>query len=297
MPKWASEAWQRFKAELHAEHMDFDVWTRWYEDRLRGGPVDFEEQSIRAGMEPEWFDEGPGAYNAELKRRLREAGKWHDEVVGDEPEVPANNDDALLLDQKEAAFRFDVTTEGLIAVPGDPEIQDRDLASTLRAELLDKLDVVQQRAMQTFAASRLQNSLAKLRKTLGSNIDEVNAGLLLSASRSVMADYRAFDTPAARDEILPEVAALLGDAVTSIEDLMAAFPAILKIERNRIALGMQRNEIVLQSIRRNTAAIKNVADESPVVLPSARQALSAFDATVSRPISTLSPLLRLTKYL
>jgi hypothetical protein len=151
--------------------------------------------------------------------------------------------------------------------------------------------------MQTFAASRLQNSLAKLRKTLGSNIDEVNAGLLLSASRSVMADYRAFDTPAARDEILPEVAALLGDAVTSIEDLMAAFPAILKIERNRIALGMQRNEIVLQSIRRNTAAIKNVADESPVVLPSARQALSAFDATVSRPISTLSPLLRLTKYL
>ncbi|MGL5114522.1 MAG: hypothetical protein ACRC7C_04290, partial [Beijerinckiaceae bacterium] len=79
-PDWATQAFANFRAQLHAENLDFDVWTRWYEARLAGGPVDLDEQRIRAGMEPEWLDKGAGAYNGELKRRLRAAGVYEAEA-------------------------------------------------------------------------------------------------------------------------------------------------------------------------------------------------------------------------
>lgn len=76
MPYWADEAWRLFRNELLEKNSGFDVWIIWYEERLKGKPVDKDEQLIRSGMKTGWFGDGADEYNFELKRRLREAGKW-----------------------------------------------------------------------------------------------------------------------------------------------------------------------------------------------------------------------------
>jgi hypothetical protein len=113
VPVWIVLAFQQLKERLIQENMDFDVWTKWYEERLVGAALDFDELNIRAGMEIDWLDKGPAAYNAELKRRLREAGKWTDDPSKADPsanDLPEARRDVF------SPVDFNWNAEGQIAV-------------------------------------------------------------------------------------------------------------------------------------------------------------------------------------
>jgi hypothetical protein len=67
-PDWALEHWQALKSELLSLDQDWDVWTRWYEDRLYGRPFNeaLEVARVSEIAEEEW-KQGPAVVNARIK--------------------------------------------------------------------------------------------------------------------------------------------------------------------------------------------------------------------------------------
>lgn len=68
-PAWAEDLWNRLYAALH-EVDGWGVWTQWYEDLLKGGPVPEEIELVYATVPPEKWDEGPPAANAWIAEQL-----------------------------------------------------------------------------------------------------------------------------------------------------------------------------------------------------------------------------------
>jgi hypothetical protein len=66
--KWPLEPWRRLKPALLAAQEDWDVWTGWYENRLRGEGTDRLLELMRAALTNEMWQKGPPIVNAEIKR-------------------------------------------------------------------------------------------------------------------------------------------------------------------------------------------------------------------------------------
>lgn len=64
-PAWAQREWSALRDHLLAADEGWEVWTDWYEARLRGDPVDVELETRRV-IEPTRWDDGPAAVNAEI---------------------------------------------------------------------------------------------------------------------------------------------------------------------------------------------------------------------------------------
>ena len=68
-PEWASSAWRELVAALPKDQ-DWDVWTDWYEDRLKGAADPEEIELIYVTVPLEKWDEGPAAANAWIRTEL-----------------------------------------------------------------------------------------------------------------------------------------------------------------------------------------------------------------------------------
>ena len=70
MPSWAPYLWRQLNNRLLRLDEDWDVWTRWYDARLEGGPSPGGEELdiYRVTLPEELWRDGPKAVNAAIKR-------------------------------------------------------------------------------------------------------------------------------------------------------------------------------------------------------------------------------------
>jgi hypothetical protein len=65
IPDWFQAAWNDWRVIFLGSGENWEVWTDWYEARIRGGPVDMDLETKRV-IGPKRWDEGPKAVNAEI---------------------------------------------------------------------------------------------------------------------------------------------------------------------------------------------------------------------------------------
>ena len=58
------------KAMLHAAKQDWQVWTIWYDDRLKGRVRDKTRELAYVRIQEALWDQGPAVVNAEIERRI-----------------------------------------------------------------------------------------------------------------------------------------------------------------------------------------------------------------------------------
>jgi hypothetical protein len=196
--------------------------------------------------------------------------------------LPETDNIDVELEQRPAAFRFRVQEGKIDAMPELAEIFDRDFALDTYAELKGKAQNLLQRLCQTNSAARVIASVDRLVVNLGSTIEDVRPGVLLSRSRSIEADRNAFYTEEARQELSPDAIAMMDDVLLSLQDFLALYPVVRKIEAEQLALSIQRDADFLSAIQSNMVGIKQVATESQDVTRNAVAALTENDEEIER---------------
>jgi hypothetical protein len=72
IPRGELAAWTDAREALLATDEGWEVWTDWYEARLRGVPCDLALEEARVLIPDEIWDQGPRAVNAEIRRLIAE---------------------------------------------------------------------------------------------------------------------------------------------------------------------------------------------------------------------------------
>lgn len=138
---WVLLSWNRIKSLLLGLDEDWEVWTDWYEARLRGDPANEALEVARVLIPDDIWKQGPKILNAKIKRLIEEHDKAGpqppdpispSELGPELPSVPA---------QRPAAIE-PVWENGRLTLPGGPVSSDQspdDLRGALTA-LCDDLD-------------------------------------------------------------------------------------------------------------------------------------------------------------
>ncbi len=82
-PPEIAKLWQAMKRDLLAAGEDWEVWTDWYDARLRGDPAIEELEVARAMIPDEMWKQGPAVVNKEIKRLIEKY-----KAAGPSPDPP-----------------------------------------------------------------------------------------------------------------------------------------------------------------------------------------------------------------
>ncbi len=176
---WPEQEWSRLRDHLLATDEGWDVWTTWYEARLRGDPLDVELETRRV-IEPTRWDEGPAAVNAEIAA-----------IIADQRASLARR---LVQDRRGALF---VEREGRLAIaPGESGVDPRAAAMQPRTvEVLTRLAEATRNSNQ-FGA--LADTAARLADLVALPPDETaRQSFLLWSLSGELAQWRTRDDAAA----------------------------------------------------------------------------------------------------
>jgi len=146
-----------------------------------------------------------------------------------------------------------------------------DVADDIRNEVGDKAREALTRLANCNAPRRLISTVDRLGSSLGQALADVRAGVLQMRFRSLEADVAAYDTEDGRKELPEDALAMLRDLTSSVEDLMGCFPQLADIEAERLAQRLKDTDVPV--IIDTLAQIRNIAEESNAVAPSAVEAL------------------------
>jgi formylglycine-generating enzyme required for sulfatase activity len=196
------------------------------------------------------------------------------------------------LQQIPAAFKFRVQNDKIDVLPEPADVTDAESAYDLYAELIAKATELRSRLAATNSDQRVQSSVDRLLEALAARIEDIRPGVLLSRSRSIEADRNAFDTEDARRELFPDAIAMLDDVLLTLQDLLAVYPIVRKIEAERLALSIQRDAPRLAAVRAELEAIKKEVSASEVVTDAVVAALKENDPDIeaARTIDVLAGL-------
>jgi hypothetical protein len=93
-PQWVVRAWNRLKNQLLLLNVDWEVWTTWYEARLKGGPINQTLEIARVIIGDQIWQQGPRAVNAEIAR-LTQDHKRRGSEKSPTPEIGVDASDDL----------------------------------------------------------------------------------------------------------------------------------------------------------------------------------------------------------
>ncbi len=138
---------------------------------------------------------------------------------------------------------------------------------------------------QSNSSARAIGAVNELLAALGSVFENFSPGVGLSKSRRIEEYAKAFDSEEGHKELYPDAIADMNDVLQSLQDLLAVFPIVREIERERIALRIETNETVLAALGAEISEIKRRADQSPVVSESAVAALRENDTAIEEALT------------
>ncbi len=84
MPDWAFNGWADLERALLGANEDWEVWTDWYEARLKSGEADQILEVARATIPNSTWDQGAKVVNAQIRAFYEERGIWR-HATTDEP--------------------------------------------------------------------------------------------------------------------------------------------------------------------------------------------------------------------
>ena len=247
---------------------DWDVWGRWYHERLVGARSRGEAVELVFATVPlKVWEKGPAAANHWIKEHLPKEPKTSEAS-------PDKGQENELLKQKAAPFAFRVVNGKIDVAPDDAVSIDEQVARDFHAEAKRKAAELKQRLARAQADKRLQDSLARLEQYLGQNVEDIRPGLILSALRSLESDHRAYDTEEGRKEHAPDLLAMLDDLAGSVRDLAAAYPKTREIIANQFALDLEEKPASLEKLEAASDKLADAAAKHPkIVAPAAAKAL------------------------
>ena len=223
-PPWAEQAWSRLRKRLHSADEKWEVWTAWYDARLRGDPVDVELETRRV-IEPKRWDDGPAAVNAEIAAII--ADHESRKAAAIPPAVPDETRRSIEVQLETPALRsayadFEVDTDTatvrMVPMPGDmPVLPDADLALDWRSRLeglaIQPLDLIEHiRDARCNVPQALLKDLARYAHEAERGPDAVRPGVLDLFGRNLIAAGEIEDITAALGDYLGGTLARIGDA-------------------------------------------------------------------------------------
>ena len=202
-------------------------------------------------------------------------------VSGGEPP-----NDVSASQQVPAAYRFSIHDSKLEVLSEDVESIDMPTAEDIYCELQDKL----RRFISSLEGSnidhRVRASAEMMFAGLGESFANVRPGVVLSRMRSMEAIRDAFSTDEGRESLFPGAVATIDDICLSGRDLLAVFPIVREIERQRLALGLERSPNTVSSIEQLANEINRIAAASDIVGSSAVSALADNDTSIEQATTT-----------
>lgn len=186
---------------------------------------------------------------------------------------PLDKIDDIATQQIPAAFRFGIQDGKIDALPESPQTIDGPAAKDLYDELQGKLRALTDRLQRSNIDPHVHFSAERLLQGLGTTFEDVRPGVILSRMRSMEAIRDAFSNEDGREALFPNAIAMIDDVCLSGQDFLATFPVIRQIERQRLALGIERTPEIIESIQIETEAVQHAAAVSEVVAAGAVEAL------------------------
>jgi len=193
--------------------------------------------------------------------------------------------DGDILLQKPASHRFAFHNGRIGARPQGRVPRHRDVASDIRIEIVEKARETRFRLSHSNAPRRVISTVNRLGASLGHSLVGVRAGILQMRFRSLEADIAAYDTDDGRKELPEDALAMLRDLASSVEDLMGCFPQLAEIEAERVAQRLK--EVDVPQIIEALSRIRQVAEKSEAVAPSAIEALRAGEPELEHDIQII----------
>jgi class 3 adenylate cyclase len=178
-------------------------------------------------------------------------------------------------EQRPAAYRFGLRQDRVDVLPERFDTIDVAFAIETYEELGAKARALHERLKQTNSAQRVLRDVDRLLDSLGTTLEDVRPGVLLSRSRSIEAHRTAFE-----DELFPDAIAMIDDALHSLRDLLAVFPIVRRIEVERLALDLDRSADKIAGIREEMDAVNAAAAKSEAATEEAVAALSQNEAAI-----------------
>lgn len=161
----------------------------------------------------------------------------------------------------------------LFAYPQTGQPLDTSVSVGMAAELLLKAKEHEEKTLaHRNSPDRLKRNASALKEVLDGWAEAPNPGVLLMRFRSIEADLVAFDTADGRAELHDDAVAAMIDLKRSLEDFLALYPIVSKIQANMLALDLQRQDI--PKIDQHLIEIEQSARQSGVVDQSTTKALS-----------------------
>jgi hypothetical protein len=181
--------------------------------------------------------------------------------------------DTEAVEQIAAAFRFGIQDNKIDVLPENLETLDPAISQDLYDELVTKAQTLDARLKRSNADPHAGFAVERLLLSLGARYDDVRPGVVLSRLRSIESIVSGFDTEEGRAALFPDTIAMFTDLHLSGQDFLAAFPNVRRIERQRIAAGLEKDPAVIERVLEETKAIHAAAVGSEIVTPGAAEAL------------------------
>ena len=274
MPDWARTNWDELKSSLLALNEDWDVWTDWYEARLRGDPPIEALEIARVLISEDLWDQGAAVVNAHIKNLIREHSPEPVHASSPGEEESANDE----RQPYPGAYDYRRKGDKFVAVPQRGDLPDPALAGPLLEELRRKTEELQSDLQRTNACRpRLERSLQTLMDRLASSLEDLSPVLVSSVAISIASDSSAINSDEGRAEFSLDIQTQYTDLVRSLEEFLPLFPLIQKMRAAKLT-----QEIIasgnLPEIRSAQIEIREIASTSEIMDESVKRALTEGDS-------------------
>jgi hypothetical protein len=148
-PRWVRTAWNQLSNALLDADPSWEVWTRWYEARLNGGPANQALEIARATIPDEIWQQGPKVVNAHIKELIEEFDRQEKEIAESAWE---DRDEGKLFSQRPAAYRFAVQAGRIEAMVQREAPPDETIAADIYAGLKAKAEELLERLKHSNSA-------------------------------------------------------------------------------------------------------------------------------------------------
>jgi hypothetical protein len=283
-PLWGYELWPKLRVALPAGE-DWEVWTKWYQERLDGAPSRGEASDlVFAAVPEEVWDQDPAAANRWIKEHLPPESQPE--------ELPPIES---LPTQIAAAAQFSEGGAGPIDLARDPahndptEIEDqREHYAEARQKALDL-----QSLGGNFLGDDLQRRVSRLLEVLPDDMDTLSIVKLWHRANSLRERLADHDQAALRQGAHgePDPAILAYAAAGPLRDFVKSYNIFIvgdakgrELDRKSLGPGeRERDEAAIAAMEPVIAALRSAPEVATEAVPEILQELS--DAAKSAPKS------------
>jgi hypothetical protein len=297
-PEALSAEWDRLKELLLArEGEHWQVWTHWYDARLRGDPARCALEMARVLELTEDDLKDPLRTNAKLAEiearfELRSAPV---DPAPDRPDPdaspPDHADDAGvgdLLEQRPAAYGFRKTPDGTIegfaqtGAPVQPELLD-ELISELRDKAARYCDTISGISQPPPSVLRTANAI---KTALDEWAERPAPGVLWMRRNALLGNLMEYNTGDGRAELYDGAIGEMADLAQSILDVLSLYPSVQALVARATTLELKPGQA--DAVEQDIRTVADSAQGFDVAGPSAIQSLNDGRADVDEAAQTVA---------